>query len=165
MIEKERPALTQPVTKEVRAEARALLGTAGFAALSFADAQTGAPNISRVGLVVLGDGRPAFPASGLTAHFAALSRDPRCALLVGEPGKGDPLAHKRMSVIGRAVMLAPGSAAEDDAKARYLASHPKAGIYLDLPDFRFFAVEIETASFNGGFGRAHRLTQADFTAG
>ena len=56
------------------------------------------------------------------------------------------------------------SAAHAQARKIYLAAHPKAQLYVDLPDFRFFALEPESASYNAGFGRAHALTKADLIA-
>ena len=57
-------------------------------------------------------GEPVFFISRLSAHFPNLEADPRCSLLIGEPGKGDPLAHPRMTLIGRAEKIADGPAAD-----------------------------------------------------
>ena len=38
--------------------------------------------------------------SELAGHRQALERNGACSLLVGEPGKGDPLAHPRVTLIG-----------------------------------------------------------------
>ena len=54
-------------------------------------------------------------------------------------------------------MLAPGSSQASEARSAYLRRHPKAEIYVDLPDFRFFRLEISDAEFNAGFGRAYRF--------
>jgi len=107
------------------------------------------------------DGAPVFLTSTLSAHTQALLADPRCSLLLGEPGKGDPLAHPRLTVSG----TARGIAAEDPARARlkrrYLAHHPKAELYVDFADFGFWRLEIRRASLNGGFGRAYAMTPPD----
>jgi putative heme iron utilization protein len=90
-----------------------------------------------------------------------LLADPRCSLLLGEPGKGDPLAHPRISLHCRAVKLERGSTLEAQARRRYLNRNPKAKLYVDLGDFSFFRLEVQNASLNGGFGKAYLLTPTD----
>ena len=52
--------------------------------------------------------------------------------------------------------------AKDDAlRAHYLATHPKAKLYIDFADFNFVGFEVEAGHLNGGFGKAFRLTPAD----
>jgi putative heme iron utilization protein len=43
----------------------------------------------------------------------------------------------------------------------WLARHPKAKVYIDLPDFAFVRLVPRSALLNGGFARAFRLTPAD----
>ena len=160
----EKPSVLQPVTPEVVAEARALVAAADHAALAVLEPGTGHPLASRVGLATFDDGTPIIVISRLAAHRAALETDPRCSLLVGEPGKGDPLAHPRLTLVCCAEPIEPGSPAAAEARERYIAKHPRAGIYVDLPDFRFFRLGIERASFNGGFGRAYALEGAAMTS-
>ena len=150
----------QALTPEAIAEAKAILRGADHAALAVLEPGTGWPLASRVGLASLGDGTPIIVVSRLAAHSGALDADPRCSLLVGAVGKGDPLAHPRLALTCRAAVIAPGSSAAE-ARERYLAVHPKAAIYVDLPDFRFFRLDIERASFNGGFGRAYAMAGTD----
>ena len=90
--------------------------------------------------------------------------DPRCALLVGEPGRGDPLAHPRMTLQGVARRLARDSDEGRRARERYLLAHPKAALYADFGDFAFWRIELQRASLNGGFGRAWVLSVADLAA-
>jgi putative heme iron utilization protein len=149
----------QSVTPEAIAEAKAIVREADHAAIAVLEPGTGHPLVSRVGLATLADGSPLIIVSGLTAHAKALAADPRCSLLVGEAGKGEPLAHPRISLICRAEVL--GAEQREEARARYLATHPKAAIYVDLPDFRFLRLAVERASFNGGFGRAYEMTGAE----
>ncbi|HVW92217.1 MAG TPA: pyridoxamine 5'-phosphate oxidase family protein [Devosia sp.] len=158
MNEKPKSVL-QPVTPEVVAEARAIIAGADHAALAVLEPGTGHPLVSRVGLATLADGSPLIIVSGLTAHAKALAADPRCSLLVGEAGKGEPLAHPRISLICRAEALP--ALQREEARARYLARHPKAAVYVDLPDFRFLRLAVERASFNGGFGRAYEMSGAE----
>ena len=141
------------------AEAKSLVRGADHAALAVLEPASGDPLASRVGLATLPDGTPVIVVSALAAHRAALENDPRCALLIGEAGKGEPLAHPRISLKCRAEPVATGHLAE--ARNRYLAQHPKAAIYVDLPDFRFFQLAILSASYNAGFGRAYAMAGAE----
>ena len=106
------------------------------------------------------DGAPFFLISGLSAHFKALVHDPRASLLVGEPGKGDPLAHPRLTLNGHAVRVDDTTTGEHLYR-RYLARHPKSQLYIDLPDFAFWRIEVHDVSFNGGFARAYAPQPSD----
>lgn len=157
---KEPVALLQTVDDGVRRRVRSLVRTARFAALACLEPETGTPLASRIGLATDVTGAPVFLTSALTAHTGALLADARCSLLVGEPGRGDPLAHARVSLIGKAEQVQPGPD-RDEARWRYLARHPKAELYADFGDFSFWRVRIERASFNGGFGKAYQMQTAD----
>lgn len=147
------------VLREVDDEARRLAGTllrtSRHGSLGALEPGTGVPLVSRVSLATAVDGAPVFLISQLSAHFGALEADPRCSLLLGEPGKGDPLAHPRMTLIGRAEKTE--GAARATLRTRFLARHPKAALYADFGDFAFWRVGIERASLNGGFGKAFEL--------
>jgi len=151
-----RTNVLREVTPEVIAEAKAILRGADHTALAVLEPETGQPLASRVGLATLADGTPFTVISRLAAHTAALDADPRCSLLVGPPGKGDPLAHPRLSLVCRAAVIGDATGIAE-ARSRYLALHPRAAIYVDLPDFRFFRLEMVSVSFNGGFGRAFAM--------
>ena len=84
---------------------------------------------------------------------------PRCSILLAEAGKGDPLAHPRLTLVGRAVRAEPSERAA--WRARYLARHPKAELYVDFADFAFWRLAIESAHLNGGFARAASFQAAD----
>lgn len=114
---------------------------------------------SRVSLATEMDGAPIFLISRLSGHFSALEADPRASLLVGEPGAGDPLAHPRMTVFGRAVRIDGGR--RGHVRARFLARQPKAALYVDFADFAFWRLEVEGASLNGGFGKAFAMARSD----
>lgn len=139
--------------------ARRLLRTARFGALAVLDPQTGAPQVSRVALATAMDSTPLVLISTLAAHTAGLAADPRCSLLVGEPGKGDPLAHPRMTIACTARRLDRDSAEGRDAARRYLNRNPKAELYAGFADFSWYALDVERAALNGGFGKAFRLTR------
>jgi putative heme iron utilization protein len=149
-----------PVDAEARRLARDLLRRARHGALATLDPATGDPLATRTALATDMDGAPVILTSTLSAHTQALLRDPRCSLLVGEPGKGDPLAHPRLTAIGRAERIAADET-RDRLKRRYLARHPKAELYADFGDFSFWRIDLARASLNGGFGRAYAMTRED----
>lgn len=152
--------MLQPVDEEARRFAKTLLRAARFAALAVLDPSDGAPVVSRVIVSTTMDGRPFFLISNLSLHFAALEADPRASLLLGEPGKGDPLAHPRMTVTGRAARAADKDIVRS-MRHRFLAKHPKSELYVDFADFAFWTLEPERISLNGGFGKAFELKPAD----
>lgn len=145
------------VSPAVIAEAKALIEGANYGALATIEPGSGDPLATRVGLATLTDGTPLIIVSALTPHSAALKADPRCSLLIGKIGKGDPLAHPRITLACRAEMIEPSGDVAVTARARYLEKHPKAAIYVDLPDFRFFRLVALRARFNAGFGRAYEI--------
>ncbi|NGN44851.1 HugZ family protein [Mesorhizobium sp. CGMCC 1.15528] len=153
------------VIRETDAEAitlaKTLIRTARHGAIATLDPETGAPLASRVGTATDVDGTPLILVSLLAAHTRALIADPRCSLLLGQAGKGDPLAHPRISLYCRARQLERGTPAHARAQRRYLNSNPKAELYVGLGDFSFFRLEIDGASLNAGFGKAYNLTPAD----
>ena len=153
------------VIRETDAEAirlaKTLTRTARYGALAVIEPETGVPLSSRVGVATDADGTPLILVSQLAAHTRAILADPRCSLLVGEPGKGDPLAHPRITLVCRAVKLEPDTPERVRAERRYLNRNPKAKLYVGLGDFSFFRLEIERASLNGGFGKAYLLTRDD----
>lgn len=155
-----RPFL-QPVDDSTRAQARQLIRSARYAALAVCEPGTGHPLASRVALSTDVDGTPLILISGLSAHTGALQADGRCSLLVGEPGRGDPLAHPRLTFTGQARRIERDDAHHDRIRRRYLARQPKAALYADFGDFAFWRIEALRASLNGGFGRAHELDAAD----
>lgn len=150
------------VLREVDAEAvrlaRTLLRTSRHGSLAFLNAETGVPSISRVGVSTDIDGTPIILISRLAAHTAALLKDGRAALLLGEPGKGDPLAHARISIDVVATEVDRESPEHARLRTRYINHQPKAKLYADLGDFRFFRLEPKSASLNGGFGKAYAMT-------
>jgi heme iron utilization protein len=152
----------RPVDDEARALARRLVRASGHASLAAIEPGTGFPLASRVSVATDFEGRPILLVSDLSVHTAALRADPRCSLLLGEPGGGDPLRHPRVTVIGRARLLARGAPERASARTRFLARHPAAELYADFGDFHFAVVEPERAGLNGGFARAFELAAADF---
>lgn len=145
----------RPTTDEARALARRLLTEARHGALGVLDPATGGPVVSRVAVGLHG-GEPLILVSALAAHATALRADPRCSLLLGEPGRGDPLAHPRLTLLARA------EAADKAAlRAAWLADHPKSALYYDFADFALLRLRVGEAHLNGGFGQAYRLGPDD----
>jgi len=160
MSEEKKDVLRETDAEAIRL-ARSLLRSARYGALAAVDAKSGWPLASRVAVATDIDGAPLILVSTLAAHTGAILADPRCSLLVGEPGKGDPLAHARMSIECRAIKLERGTPEQARAERRYLNRQPKAKLYAGFGDFSFFRLEPQGASLNGGFGKAYALTRAD----
>ena len=145
-------------TYDAALEARTLLRTVRSGALATLTPD-GDPYASLVSLASLPDGSPVLPLSTLAIHTQHLLEDPRCSLLLDGGGKGDPLTHPRVTLVGRAVQ----ATSEERAgwRSRFLRRHPKAALYVDFGDFSFWRVELRSARVIGGFGRIHGLAAAD----
>ena len=135
---------------------RQLLRTIRSGALASLDPEDGVPFASLVTIATDVDGTPLMLLSQLSAHTRNLIRDPRASLLFSAGGKGDPLAHPRLTVTGRAARTT-----EPRVRERFLARHPKAKLYADFPDFGFFALDPSAGHLNGGFAKAATLTRAE----
>lgn len=147
----------RPTDDEARLLARRLLADARHGALGVLDPASGHPLVSRVAVGL--DGAAAEPlilVSSLALHAGALRADPRCSLLIGEPGRGDPLAHPRLTLVARAE-----GASKEALRAGWLAAHPKSALYYDFADVALLRLRVEGAHLNGGFGRAYRLAPED----
>ncbi|TRC81719.1 HugZ family protein [Mesorhizobium sp. WSM4307] len=160
MADRKKDVIRQTDAEAIRL-AKTLLRSARFGALAVLEPQTGSPLASRVGVATDIDGAPLILVSMLSAHTPAMLADPRCSLLLGEPGKGDPLAHPRLTLICQASRLERGSDAHARAERRYLNRNPKARLYAGLGDFSIFRLEPQRASLNGGFGKAYVLDRSD----
>jgi putative heme iron utilization protein len=150
------------VLRETDAEAirlaKTLIRAARYAAIATLEPGSGRPIATRVGVSTDIDGAPIIFVSALSAHTPALRNDPRCSLLFGEVGKGDPLAHPRISVHADAREIENGGDEHKRISWRYLSHQPRARLYAELPDFKYFRLEPVGASLNAGFGRAYALT-------
>lgn len=139
-----------------------LIADARFAALGVMDPDSGYPMVSRVAVAPDGSGGLFTLISDLSHHTRALTNDPRCSVLVGEPGaKGDPLTHPRLTLLADAGFVGRDAAAFLGMRDVYLAANPKAKLYIDFLDFRFVRFDVVSAQLNGGFGKAYVLTPAD----
>ena len=165
MNDNERTEVFRDLTPQALTEATALLRAATHAALATLAPEDGHPMVSRIGIAVMTDGVPVTLVSDLATHTPALRADARCSIMVGEPGKGDPLAHPRVMLRCRAEPIDPRSAVQAAARAAYLGSHAKAKLYVDFADFHFIRLVPEGGVFNAGFGQAYRLTPSDLAGG
>lgn len=132
---------------------RDLISEATHATLGTLDA-SGAPFTSLVALARDERSHPIIITSHLSSHTGHMEADHRVSLLIAAIGKGDPLAHPRLTLTGRAEAAHPGDPAYDDLRRCYLAQNPKAQLYVDLPGFWFWRITPEKAFLNGGFGKA-----------
>ena len=150
----------RPTDPDARALAQTLLAQARHAALGVLT--DGAPLVTRISFVRLPQGPAVTLVSDLSQHTQALRADPRCSVLVGEPGaKGDPLTHPRLTLQATAQFIAHGDDGFAVLRGPYLDAYPKAKLYIDFADFSFVRFEIEGAFLNGGFGKAFVLTAQD----
>lgn len=143
--------------------AHRLARTSGHGILSCLEPGTGDPVSSRVTLGHMPEGDLVLLVSALSLHTRALAEDGRCAVLVGEPGRGDPLAHPRLMIRAVAEALEGGSANGELARARFLEHQPKAALYVNFPDFRFLRLRVTGGLLNAGFARAYQLSRDDLT--
>src|SRR4051812_3656719 len=151
----------QPTDFDPRAVAKALLRATRSGTLSTLDRNTGYPFASLVNVGTEPDGSPLILVSGLATHTANLEVDGRASLLLAETGKGDALAHPRLTVLGTFAPVDRGSAEHMQARRRFLARHPKSELYADFPDFAFWRMSVVSAHLNGGFARAADLKAAE----
>lgn len=158
MQDDKKDVLLETTADAVR-EARTLIRTARSGSIATIEPGTGWPIATRVGVSTDFDGAPIILTSKLAAHTRALLDDPRCSLLIGYPGKGDPLAHARVTIACEAREVERDSDEHVRLDTRYLMHQQKAKLYSGLGDFRYFRLEPKSASYNAGFGRAYALTR------
>lgn len=159
----DKPSPIRETDEAARRLARTLIRSARYAAIAVLDPITGFPSVSRVLVGTDIDGVPVILVSTLSAHTKALTNDSRASLLFGEPGKGDPLAYPRLGVQCLARPVGHDQPLRQRLRERFLARHPKSKLYIDFADFGFFRLEPQSASLNGGFGRAYNMPGEDLT--
>jgi putative heme iron utilization protein len=140
--------------------AKTLLRSVSAGALATLDAQ-GAPFSSLTSVATDVDGRPLLLLSRLAAHTGHLEADARASLMLARLGRGDPLAHPRLTLTGRVSRLERDSVEHERVRRRFLAAHPKAALYAGFADFSFWRLDPSQAHLNGGFARAAQLAGAE----
>jgi heme oxygenase (biliverdin-IX-beta and delta-forming) len=148
---------------DAKSVAKMLLRSVRAGALATIDRNTGHPFGSLVNVATDSDGSPLILVSRLSTHTANLEADSRASVLLAVAGKGDPLAHPRLTVLGRFVQITHDDPDEPRLRRRFLARHPKAELYAGFADFAFWRLLIASAHLNAGFARAADLTAADVT--
>ncbi len=141
--------------------AKSLLRATRAGTLATIDRNSGHPFASLVNVATDSDGSPLILVSKLATHTANLEVDGRASLLLAEYGKGDALAHPRLTVLGSMAEVARDSADDVRVRRHFLASHPKSELYAGFGDFAFWRMTVVSAHLNGGFARAADLTAAD----
>ena len=128
--------------------AKDLLRRIRSGALATLDREGGFPFASLVTVATDLAGAPLLLMSRLSEHTRNLEADPRASILLAESGKGDPLAHPRLTVIGEV-----SRCTDPKVRERFLARHPSAGGYVDFGDFSIYTLRVSSGHFIGGFGR------------
>ncbi len=152
---------TPPPDFDPRTLGKSLLRSIRAGTLATLDRNTGHPFASLVNVATDADGSPLILVSRLSTHTANIEVDGRASLLLAQTGKGDPLAHPRLTVLGRFAQVAREGADDARVRRRFLARHPKSELYAGFGDFSFWRMDIASAHLNGGFARAADLAAAD----
>jgi putative heme iron utilization protein len=150
-----------PADFDPRVLAKALLRATRAGTLATLDRNTGHPFASLVNIATDADGSPVILTSRVSTHTANLEHDGRASVLLAETGKGDPLAHPRLTVLGTFVRVEKEGADDARIRRRFLARHPKSELYAGFGDFSFWRMQVASAHLNGGFARAADLVAAD----
>jgi putative heme iron utilization protein len=141
--------------------AKCLLRVTRAGSLATLDRNTGHPFASLVNVATDSDGSPLILVSRLSTHTANLEVDGRASMLLAVTGKGDPLAHPRLTLIGKFAQVTRGDGQEPRLRRRFLARHPKSELYAGFGDFAFWRLDTVSAHLNGGFARAADLKAAE----
>ncbi|HWN52225.1 MAG TPA: DUF2470 domain-containing protein [Xanthobacteraceae bacterium] len=143
------------------AVAKELLRTTRAGALATLDRNTGHPFSSLVNVATDADGSPVILVSRLSTHTANIEADPRASVLLASTGKGDPLAHPRLTVLGTFANIERNTPDGARVQRRFLSRHPKSNLYAGFGDFTFWRLHVASAHLNGGFARAADLKASD----
>ena len=143
------------------AVAKELLRATRAGALATIDRNTGHPFSSLVNVATDADGSPVILVSRLSTHTANIEADPRASVLLASTGKGDPLAHPRLTVLGTFANIERNTPDGTRVQRRFLSRHPKSNLYAGFGDFTFWRLHVASAHLNGGFARAADLKASD----
>src|SRR3974390_1786359 len=137
-----------------REVARSVVRAPRSGTLATIDRNGGYPFASLVNIATDFDGAPLILVSRLATHTANLEVDRRASLLLAEYGKGDALAHPRLTVLGRFAPVERESVDDERIRRRFLARHPKSELYAGFGDFAFWGLAVVSAHLNSGLSRA-----------
>lgn len=135
-------------------QARGLMRSSIQVALGTLAADSGEPYASLALCACDYDATPLLLLSTLAVHTNNIAADPRVSLLFD--GTGDlplPLTGKRVSVQGQAC-----KSELPRHRARYLAQHPKTGMFAGFADFGIYEIKVTRAHLVAGFGKAGWLS-------
>ena len=118
----------------------------------------GHPYVSYVTFALHGT-TPVFCLSRIAEHGKNLAADTRVSLLVHESGSADPLANGRVTLLGRASVVADREA----VKAAFVEAQPHAAHYVDYQDFAFYGLTVESLRYIGGYGRMSWVSADDWS--
>src|SRR5258707_2255743 len=141
--------------------AKSLLRGIRSGTLATLDRNTGHPFASLINVATDADGSPVILVSRLSTHTANIETDGRASILLAQTGKGDPLAHPRLTVLGHLGQIARDGTEDARVRRRFLARHPKSELYAGFGDFSFWRMTIASAHLNGGIARAADLAASD----
>lgn len=141
---------------EPNAAAKKLLREGRSAALATLMPGSGDPYCSLVNVASAADGAPLLLISTLAVHTRNLIAEPRCSLMIDERKEGDPLEGARIVLMGSAA-----ATSDPDARRRYLARQPEAGMFVGFADFAFYRMTLTGVHLVAGFGRIVDLKPAD----
>jgi putative heme iron utilization protein len=102
--------------------------------------------------------------SRLAEHTKNLEARPEASILLTDEAReagADPLAHGRVTMLGRCVPIDPGPE-RDAARATFLAAHPEAAQYATLGDFVLHRLEPIALRYIAGFGRMSWITADEY---
>src|ERR1700738_4095230 len=106
-----------------KAVAKGLLRATRAGALATIDRNTGHPFASLVNVATDADGSPVILVSRLSTHTANIEADPRASILLASTGKGDPLAHPRLTVLGTFANIERNTPDGTRVQRRFLSRH------------------------------------------
>jgi putative heme iron utilization protein len=136
--------------------AKKLMREARSAALATLMADSGDPYCSLVNVASTSDGSPLLLISRLALHTKNILADARVSLMLDERKEGDPLQGARVMLMGRAAVTT-----DPEARRRYLARQPEAGMFAGFGDFAFYKITLAHAHLVAGFGRIVDLEPKD----
>ncbi len=146
----------QTITEKIINEVHLHLTGSNHASLAVFDPDGQYPSVSRVSMAAGNNSTPIILVSALSPHTKALKANANCSLLIGEIGKGDPMAQSRITLFCRAFVVEDEE--REKVRADFLENNAKAINYIDLPDFAFWNLRVERATYIAGFGRAYQIS-------